>query len=76
MGGGAGPPKGLAYQSSCLNSLLKRSVSAFTFGHSLNKTLKNAGITTDFKGWSEQAQDRGAWRTLIHSRVEYPTPHT
>ena len=44
-----------------------------TFGHSLNKTLEQAGIETDFggkknaKGWSDLAQDRGAWRTLIHS---------
>ena len=44
-----------------------------TFGHSLNKTLEQAGITTVFggkknaKGWSDLAQDRGAWRTLIHS---------
>ena len=44
-----------------------------TYGHSLNKTLEQAGITTVFggkknvKGWSDLAQDRGAWRTLIHS---------
>ena len=32
----------------------------FTYGHSLNKTLENAGITTDFERWSEMAQDREA----------------
>ena len=37
----------------------------FTFGHSLNKTLTRAGITTDFKKWTELAQDRAGWQKLI-----------
>lgn len=37
----------------------------FTYGHSLNKTLEWAGISTDFAVWSELAQDRPAWRALI-----------
>ena len=32
----------------------------FTYGHSLNKTLKWAGISTDFAVWSELAEDRPA----------------
>ena len=45
----------------------------FTYGHSLNKTLENAGITTDFEGWSEMAQDRGAWRAQIHRAAQLLT---
>ena len=32
----------------------------------LNKTLTRAGITTDFKKWTELAQDRAGWRKLIY----------
>ena len=46
----------------------------YTFGHSLNKTLERAGITTDFETWSQMAQDRAAWRARIYCLVEYPTP--
>ena len=44
----------------------------YTFGHSLNKTLTRAGITTDFEGWRAMAQDREAWRAHIHGMAEYP----
>ena len=50
----------------------------FTYGHSLNKTLGRAGITSKFsgtkdaKGWGDLAQDREAWRKLIHSTALYP----
>ena len=49
----------------------------FTYGHSLNKTLEWAGISTDFAAWSELAQDRPAWRALILATAEYPPapPH-
>ena len=43
----------------------------FTYGHSLNKTIENAGITTDFEGWSEMSQDREAWRAQIHSTAQH-----
>ena len=46
----------------------------FTYGHSLNKTLEWAGISTDFAVWSELAQDRPAWRALILATAEYPPP--
>ena len=46
----------------------------YTFGHSLNKTLERAGITTDFKTWSQMAQDRASWRARIYGLAEYPTP--
>ena len=52
----------------------------FTYGHSLNKTLGRAGITTKFsgtkdaEGWYDLAQDREAWRKLIHSTALYPKP--
>ena len=38
----------------------------FTFGHSVNKTLKRAGISTDFKEWTELAQHRAGWQKLIY----------
>ena len=38
----------------------------YTFGHSLNKTLTRAGITSDFEGLRAMAQDREAWRAHIH----------
>ena len=45
----------------------------FTFGHSLNKTLEWAGISTDLAVWSElAAHDRPAWRELILATAEYP----
>ena len=46
----------------------------YTYGHSLNKTLERAGITTNFKEWRAMAQDRGAWRARIDGMAEYPTP--
>ena len=44
----------------------------FTYGQSLNKTLKYAGISTDFKVWSEQAQDRNDWRERIYKTAKFP----
>ena len=45
----------------------------FTFGHSLNKTLKRAGISTDFKEWTELAQDReGAGRSSFIKQQSSP----
>ena len=44
----------------------------YTFGHSLNKTLKRAGIAADFKKWRALAQDRTPWRDLIYSTAKYP----
>ena len=44
----------------------------FTFGHSLNKTLKRAGISTDFKEWTELAQDRAGWQKLIYQTAKFP----
>ena len=43
----------------------------YTFGHSLNKTLRRAGISTDFKKWRALAQDRTPWRDLIYSTAKY-----
>jgi len=48
----------------------------FTFGHSVNKALKCAGISTDFKEWSELAQDRGAWRARLYGLAMYPSQNT
>ena len=45
----------------------------FTYGHSLNKTLKRAELPTDFKKWSQLAQNREAWRERIYGRAEYPS---
>ena len=45
----------------------------YTYGHALNKTLKRAGLPTDFKKWSEMAQNREAWREHIYGRAEYPS---
>ena len=44
----------------------------FTFGHSLNKTLKRAGISADFKEWTELAQDRAGWQKLIYQTAKFP----
>ena len=47
----------------------------FTFGNSLNKTLMPAGITTDFKKWTEPlAQDCAGWRVakLIYQTAQFP----
>ena len=48
----------------------------FTFGHSLNKTLKRAGISTDFKEWTELAQDRAGWQKLIYQTAKSPPRNT
>ena len=42
----------------------------FTYGNSLNKTLRRAGISTDFGVWTKLAQDRkdrNGWRGRIYS---------
>ena len=55
----------------CLTSWIRRprphGRPQFTYGHSLNNTLKpkRAGISTDFKEWAELAQDRAGWQKLI-----------
>ena len=41
----------------------------YTFGHSLNKTLERAGISTKFKEWSALAQDRTGWRELTLNKI-------
>ena len=44
----------------------------FTYGQSLNKTLKHAGISTDFAVWTKLAQDRNGWRGRIYSTAKFP----
>ena len=44
----------------------------FTYGNSLNKTLRRAGISTDFGVWTKLAQDRNDWRGRIYSTAEFP----
>ena len=43
-----------------------------TSGHSPNKTLTWADITTDFKKWTELAQDRAGWQKLIYQTAQFP----
>ena len=44
----------------------------YTYGHSLNKSLKRAGIPSAFKEWSQLAQDRSNWRKLFYAKAEFP----
>ena len=44
----------------------------YTFGHSLNKTLKQAGIPGGFGEWTALAQDRRCWRDRIYSTAKFP----
>ena len=44
----------------------------YTYGHSLTKSLKHAGIASVFKEWSQLAQDRSNWRKLFYSKAEFP----
>ena len=46
----------------------------FTYGHSLNKTLTRAGFPSEFKEWTELAQNRELWRARVYGLAEYPTP--
>ena len=41
-----------------------------TFGRTLNKALKSANLPTDFKKWSDIAQDRLKWRERLRHGVE------
>ena len=44
----------------------------YTYGHSLSKSLKRAGIPSVFKEWSQLAQDRANWRKLFYAKAEFP----
>ena len=44
----------------------------YTYGHSLSKSLKRAGIPSAFKEWSQFAQDRSNWRKLFYAKAEFP----
>ena len=44
----------------------------YTYGHALNKTLKRAGIPSEFKEWSKLAQERSNWRKAIYAKAEFP----
>ena len=44
----------------------------YTYGHSLNKLLKRAGILSAFKEWSQLAQDRTNLRKLFYAKAEFP----
>ena len=44
----------------------------YTYGHSLSKSLKRAGISSAFKEWSQLAQDRSNWRKLFYAKAEFP----
>jgi hypothetical protein len=35
-----------------------------TFGRTLNKALKSAGLPTQFSKWTKSAQDRINWRAI------------
>ena len=50
----------------------KRPVGApsMTFGRTLNKALKSAGISTLAATWMREAQDRNAWRERIHTKLK------
>eukprot|EP00622_Pseudochattonella_farcimen_P006287 FR742073.1.p1 GENE.FR742073.1~~FR742073.1.p1 ORF type:complete len:131 (-),score=0.13 FR742073.1:118-510(-) len=48
----------------------------FTFWHSLHKTLTRAGIPTDFKKWTELAQDRAGWQKLTYQTAQFPPADT
>ena len=43
----------------------------YTYGHSLSKSLKRAGISSAFKEWSQLAQDRSNWRKLFYTKAEF-----
>ena len=43
----------------------------YTYGHSLTKSLKRAGIPSVYL-WSQLAQDRSNWRKLFYSKAEFP----
>ena len=38
----------------------------FTYGHSLNKTHTRVGFPTEFKNWSELAENRDSWRAHVY----------
>ena len=40
----------------------------------LNKTLPRAGSPSEFKEWTELAQNRELWRARVYGLAEYPTP--
>jgi hypothetical protein len=50
----------------------KRPVDAqsMTFGHTLNKALKSAGVNTLSPTWMREAQDRNAWRDRTHTKLK------
>lgn len=50
----------------------KRPVGApsMTFGRTLNKALKSAGISTLAATWMREAQDRNAWRDRTHTKLK------
>ena len=50
----------------------KRPVGAqrMTYGRTLNKALKSAGISTLAATWMRKAQDRNAWRDRTHTKLK------
>jgi len=54
---------------------LNGNVHKYTYGHALNKSLKRAGISSEFKEWSKLAQERSDWRKLIYVKAEFPPSH-
>ena len=39
-----------------------------TFGRTLNKALKSAGISTTFSQWHKHAQNRDMWRSRCYQK--------
>ena len=46
----------------------------FTYGHSLNKTLARAGFPSEFKEWTELAQNRELWRARVYGLADTQPP--
>ena len=52
-----------------LQKSFAKTIQQFTFGHSLQRQLKNANIDT--KNWNNLAQDRDKWKQMISDTTNF-----